>query len=159
MTSIPFVAALVAMVLVGRHSDRTGERKLHVAACALAAAVGLAARGRLQGQLWLLVLSFTLSQMAQRALVGVFWAIPPIFLGGTAAAAGIGLSTRSATLAVSSGRRSWARCATQPAATTAGCSCLAAALVVEAWCSCCRCGRPDAQSRSVGRTDHSERKA
>ncbi len=35
ITAIPFVAALVAMVLVGRHSDRTGERKLHVAACAL----------------------------------------------------------------------------------------------------------------------------
>ena len=34
ITAIPFVAALVAMVLVGRHSDRTGERKLHVAACA-----------------------------------------------------------------------------------------------------------------------------
>ena len=88
ITSIPFVAALVAMVLVGRHSDRTGERKLHVAACALAAAVGLRARRRVQGSLWLLVLSFTLSQMAQRALVGVFWAIPPMFLGGTAAAAG-----------------------------------------------------------------------
>ena len=29
--------------------------------------------------------------MAQRALVGVFWAMPPMFLGGTAAAAGIAL--------------------------------------------------------------------
>ena len=41
--------------------------------------------------MWLLVLSFTLSQMAQRSSVGVFWAIPPQFLGGTAAAAGIAL--------------------------------------------------------------------
>ena len=39
----------------------------------------------------MLVLSFTLSQMAQRAMVGPFWAMPPMFLGGTAAAAGIAL--------------------------------------------------------------------
>jgi ACS family tartrate transporter-like MFS transporter len=91
LTSIPFVAALVAMVVVGRHSDRTGERKLHVAACAATAALGLVLAMASQGSLWLLVISFTLSQMAQRALVGVFWTLPPIFLGGTAAAAGIGL--------------------------------------------------------------------
>ena len=29
--------------------------------------------------------------MAQRSMVGVFWALPPMFLGGTAAAAGLGL--------------------------------------------------------------------
>jgi ACS family tartrate transporter-like MFS transporter len=79
------------MVVVGRHSDRTGERKLHVAACAMTAAVGLLLAVAAEGNLWLLVLSFTLSQMAQRALVGVFWALPSMFLGGTAAAAGIAL--------------------------------------------------------------------
>ena len=41
ITSVPFVAALVAMVVVGRHSDRTGERRLHVAACAVTSAAGL----------------------------------------------------------------------------------------------------------------------
>ena len=41
--------------------------------------------------LWLVVLSFTLSQIGQRSVQGVFWAIPPIFLGGTAAAGCIGL--------------------------------------------------------------------
>jgi ACS family tartrate transporter-like MFS transporter len=91
ITALPFAAALVAMVIVGRHSDRTGERKLHVAACALTAAVGLVLAAASQGSLWLLVLSFTLSQMAQRAVVGPFWALPPIFLGGTGAAAGIAL--------------------------------------------------------------------
>ncbi|MGH9372110.1 MAG: MFS transporter [Vicinamibacterales bacterium] len=91
LTAIPFVAALVAMVLVGRHSDRTGERKLHVAACAITAAVGLLLAVAFQGNIWLLVLSFTLSQMGQRSVMSVFWAIPPMFLGGTAAAAGIAL--------------------------------------------------------------------
>ena len=91
ITAIPFGAALVAMVLVGRHSDRTGERKLHVAACARRRRSVCCSPRRLRASLWLLVLSFTLSQMAQRSMVGPFWALPPIFLGGTAAAAGIAL--------------------------------------------------------------------
>lgn len=91
MTAIPFTAALAAMVLVGRHSDRTRERKLHVAACAITASVGLLLAALSQHSIWLLVLSFTLSQMGQRSVMSVFWAIPPIFLGGTGAAAGIAL--------------------------------------------------------------------
>jgi ACS family tartrate transporter-like MFS transporter len=91
MTSIPFVAALIAMVLIGRHSDRTGERKRHVAACALTAATGLVLASFFTNNLWLLVLSFTLSQVGQRSVMSVFWSIPPIVLGGTAAAAGIAL--------------------------------------------------------------------
>jgi ACS family tartrate transporter-like MFS transporter len=91
MTAIPFVAALIAMVWVGRHSDRTGERKLHVAACAVTASVGLLLAVGAQRHIWLLVLSFALSQMGQRSVMSVFWAIPPIFLSGTGAAAGIAL--------------------------------------------------------------------
>ena len=91
MTALPYCAALIAMFLVGRHSDRTGERKYHVAACAMTAAVGLVLAVAFHGNLWLVVLSFTLSQVGQRSVQGVFWAIPPIFLGGTAAAACIGL--------------------------------------------------------------------
>jgi len=91
MTALPFVAALAAMVLVGKHSDRTGERKFHVAACALTAALGLILAVMSRNSIWLLVLSFTLSQMGQRSVMSVFWAIPPIFLGGTGAAAGIAL--------------------------------------------------------------------
>jgi ACS family tartrate transporter-like MFS transporter len=91
LTAIPFVAALVAMVLVGRHSDRTGERKFHVAGCAITAATGLLLAVLFRDNLALLVLSFTLSQMGQRSVMSVFWAIPPMFLGGSAAAAGIAL--------------------------------------------------------------------
>jgi ACS family tartrate transporter-like MFS transporter len=91
LTAIPFVAALVTMVLVGRHSDRTGERKRHVAACALSAAAGLLLAVAFRDNLAMLVVSFTICQMGQRSVMSVFWAIPPMFLGGTAAAAGIGL--------------------------------------------------------------------
>jgi ACS family tartrate transporter-like MFS transporter len=90
-TAIPFVAALAGMVLIGRHSDRTGDRKWHVAACAFTAAAGLVLAAYSQHSVPLIVLSFMLSQAGQRAIMSVFWAIPPIFLGGLAAAAGIAL--------------------------------------------------------------------
>jgi MFS transporter, ACS family, tartrate transporter len=91
MTAFPFVIALVAMVLIGRHSDRTGERRWHVAGCAAMAATGLILAATFQHDLLLLVLSFTLSQSGQRSVMSVFWAIPQRLLGGTAAAAGIAL--------------------------------------------------------------------
>ncbi len=91
MTAFPFAVALVAMVLIGRHSDRTGERRWHVAGCAAMAAIGLILAAAFQDDLLLLVLSFTLSQSGQRSVMSVFWAIPQRLLGGTAAAAGIAL--------------------------------------------------------------------
>ena len=91
LTALPFVAALIAMVLIGRHSDKTGERKLHVAACALTAAIGLFLAVAFRNHLYLLVLAFTICQIGQRSVMSVFWTMPPMLLGGTAAAAGIAL--------------------------------------------------------------------
>jgi ACS family tartrate transporter-like MFS transporter len=88
---IPFAFALVAMVLVGRHSDRTGERKRHVAASSLVAALGLVLAAVFQSDAVLLVASLTICQIGQRSVQPTFWAIPPLFLGGSAAAAGIAL--------------------------------------------------------------------
>jgi ACS family tartrate transporter-like MFS transporter len=132
ITAIPFVAALIGMVLIGRHSDRTGERKWHVAACALTAATGLALAAGSGTSVPLLVLSFTLSQLGQRAVQGVFWAIPPIFLGGTAAAAGIALINSIGNMGGAFGPSvmGWLRETT--GAYSSGLLVLAAALVVEA---------------------------
>jgi ACS family tartrate transporter-like MFS transporter len=91
LTSIPFVCALVGMIVIGRHSDRTRERRKHVAACALIAAAGLIVAAAFTHNLPLLVISFAFSQIGQRSVMSVFWAIPPIVLGGAAAAAGIAL--------------------------------------------------------------------
>ena len=88
---IPFAFALVAMVLVGRHSDRTGERKWHVAVSSLVAALGMLLAAALRADPWLLVASFTICQMGQRSVQPTFWTLPPLLLGGTAAAAGIAL--------------------------------------------------------------------
>jgi nitrate/nitrite transporter NarK len=86
---IPFAFALVGMYLIGRHSDATGERKGHVAASALLAALGCGLAAAFQSDATLLVASLAICQIGQRAVQPTFWTIPPLFLGGTAAAAGI----------------------------------------------------------------------
>jgi ACS family tartrate transporter-like MFS transporter len=132
VTAIPFVAALAGMVLIGRHSDRTGERKWHVAACALTAAAGLVVAVAFQSSLPLLVAGFTLSQVGQRSVMSVFWAIPPMFLAGTAAAAGIAFINSIGNLggAVGPSVMGWLREGTD--SYTAGLLVLASVLVVEA---------------------------
>jgi ACS family tartrate transporter-like MFS transporter len=89
LTATPLLLALVGMVAIGGHSDRTGERKWHVVACALMGATGLVLAAAFQDQLVLLVLAFILCQIGQRSVAAVFWAIPAALLGGSAAAAGI----------------------------------------------------------------------
>jgi Ca2+/Na+ antiporter len=91
LTAAPLVVALVAMVLIGASSDRSGERKWHTIACALTGAAGLVVAASFQQNLLGLMLGFTLCQVGQRSVAAVFWAIPPALLGGTAAAAGIAL--------------------------------------------------------------------
>jgi MFS transporter, ACS family, tartrate transporter len=132
ITAIPFAVALVGMVLVGRHSDRTGERKWHVAACAATAAAGLFVAVAFPKTVPLLVLGFTLSQLGQRSFMSVFWAIPPMFLGGTAAAAGIALINSIGNLggAVGPSVMGWLREGT--ASYTAGLLVLACVLMLEA---------------------------
>src|SRR5690606_18380120 len=62
ITALPFLVALVAMVLVGQSSDKSGERRLYVAGCALANAVGLLIAVSFQSHLWMLVIGFAISQ-------------------------------------------------------------------------------------------------
>jgi ACS family tartrate transporter-like MFS transporter len=132
LTAIPFVAALITMVLVGRHSDRTGERKFHVAACALTAAAGLLLAVGFKDTLWLLVLSFTICQMGQRSVMSVFWAIPPMLLGGTAAAAGIALINAVGNLGGFFGPTLMGALRDMTGGYSGGLLVLAAALIVEA---------------------------
>ena len=78
------------------------------------------------------VLSFTISQMAQRSLVGVFWAMPPMFLGGTAAAAGIALINAIGNLGGFVGPAIIGALHDRTGGYTGGLLVLAAALVIEA---------------------------
>jgi ACS family tartrate transporter-like MFS transporter len=88
ITAIPYLAAGIAMFFAGRHSDRTGERRGHVAVAALTAALGFALAGSLHNP-WLAMAGLTLAFMGLKSTMGPFWALGTSFLSGTAAAGGI----------------------------------------------------------------------
>ncbi len=91
LTAIPYFLACGAMVWMGRHSDHSGERRQHIAWCTVAGCVGLTLSGLHGNSLPLVLISLTLATAGILSALPVFWSLPTEFLGGTAAAAGIGL--------------------------------------------------------------------
>lgn len=88
ITAVPYLAAGIAMFWAGRHSDRTGERRGHVAVAAFAATLGFALAASFRNP-WLAMAGLTLAFMGLKSTMGPFWALGTSFLSGTAAAGGI----------------------------------------------------------------------
>jgi ACS family tartrate transporter-like MFS transporter len=97
LSAIPSLAGAVAMVLVGSHSDRTGERPLHIGAAAATAALGLVISASL-GSTGVVVFGLSLASAGLLSMHGPFWLLPSTFLSGSAAAAGIALITSVANI-------------------------------------------------------------
>ena len=132
LTMIPYGAAAIAMVMLGRSSDRMKERRWHVAMPALLGAAGLVASTFVPHNAALAVLFLTLATIGIMGALCQFWAIPPSFLGGAAAAAGIALINSVGNLAgfVSPYLVGWIKDLTH--STDVGLYCVAASLVVAA---------------------------
>jgi MFS transporter, ACS family, tartrate transporter len=90
ITAIPYAVACVVMVLNARHSDRTGERRLHVAVPAFIGAAGVAVALFLDSP-YLIIAALTLTAVGVNAAIPVFWQLPSTFLTGVGAAAGIAM--------------------------------------------------------------------
>jgi len=90
INAIPYVFAAVAMVLWGRHSDRTGERPRHVALAYSVAAAGLIATALMTDPVLTMVTLVT-AAMGGASTGPTFWTLPTAMLSGTAAAGGIAL--------------------------------------------------------------------
>ena len=87
---IPYLGAASFMVIVGMSSDRTGERRLHVAGSLAVAALGFVlslSAGSPAGKVFCLVVAAA----GIWGALGPFWAFAGSFLSGTGAAAGIAL--------------------------------------------------------------------
>jgi MFS family permease len=89
VTAIPWGIAAVAMILVARHSDRTGERRWHATLSLLVSAVGLLLLAFAGHAAVLSVVALTLVAIGAMAWLAVFWTLPSAFLSGVAAAGGI----------------------------------------------------------------------
>jgi ACS family tartrate transporter-like MFS transporter len=90
LTAVPYLAAAVGMVWIGRHSDRHRERRVHVTVSLLAASAGLAAAAATDS-LPLSLLALSLAAVGIWGALGPFWAMATSFLSCSAAAAGIAL--------------------------------------------------------------------
>ena len=89
LSTIPWSAGAMAMVLAARHSDRTGERCWHIAVAGLTGggAFAISAIPGISGALGLTAL--TAATAGIMITISLFWALPTAILSSTAAAAGI----------------------------------------------------------------------
>ncbi len=90
ISAIPFLGALVGMQLWARSSDRTLERRFHLAFACLVAALGIAA-GALIASPVLKIIALSIGIMGFWSALSVFWTVPTAFLGGLAGAGAIAL--------------------------------------------------------------------
>lgn len=91
LTAVPFGLAGIGMVMIGRSSDRSGERKWHTALCALLGAGGLVLSGLFGTDPVVSLIGLSLATIGGLAGLAVMWALPGSILTGPAAAAGIAL--------------------------------------------------------------------
>jgi sugar phosphate permease len=89
LTTIPWGAAAIVMLLVGHHSDKTGERCWHIALAGIAGALAFAASALpgVSGVMGLAALTIATACLA--AAYSTFWSLPTAFVTGAAASAGI----------------------------------------------------------------------
>lgn len=97
LSALVNLAAVVGMVAWARSSDRRGERMAHVAIPCVLAGLGFLLAG-IGASLPLLVAGLVMASVGVNAAKPPFWTLPPAFLAGPAAAAGIALINSLSTL-------------------------------------------------------------
>lgn len=89
--ALPYLAGFVALQINGWHSDRTLERRWHVAAPLFLGVAALLALALLHVSTTVAVALFTLVGISVIALLSPFWAMPTELLSESGAAASVGM--------------------------------------------------------------------
>jgi len=97
VVAIPYLATAIAMVLVGRHSDRSRERRWHTALPGFLGATALvvAAYGRAP---LTVITGMSLGMLGAQSMAGPFWAMATSRMNGATAAAAIAVINSIANL-------------------------------------------------------------
>jgi D-galactonate transporter len=90
-SALPSLVGVFGMVLIGRHSDKQGERRWHFAAAVLIAAIGLGLTTLTQGSLGASIAALSLAVIGIAAATPLFFTITTEYLSKVGAAAGIAL--------------------------------------------------------------------
>ena len=89
----------MAMLWVGRHSDRMLERRWHAAGCYFAAAAAMIVISLFSTNPYLIIAMLALMTAAHYSQVTVFWSVPSVYLSERAAAGGIAMVTTMGAMA------------------------------------------------------------
>jgi ACS family tartrate transporter-like MFS transporter len=90
--TVPYLLAAIFTVVVGWSSDRSNERRGHLAGCMALAAVGFAWAGRSQS-IPITLCAMSLVAIGLWSTMGPFWALTTRMVAGAAAAGGIAIIT------------------------------------------------------------------
>ncbi|WP_241024081.1 MFS transporter [Paraburkholderia sp. Ac-20340] len=93
MTAVPYAAAVVTMLILAWSSDRTGERRKHLAVAALLGAVGLILSVLLRASPTWSFIALIIAMAGIVTTIPLFWNLPTAFLKGAGAATGFALIT------------------------------------------------------------------
>jgi len=99
LTSLPYMCAIVVMLLAGRSGDHFQERRWHLIIPMCAGAIALTLATLLASNLTLSLIFLCIAASGVLTASSLFWMLPTNFLGGVSAAAGIAAVNSFANLA------------------------------------------------------------
>ena len=91
LTAIPYGCGAIGMIWMARRSDRTQERRWHVASAALVGGLGLIASTLFMDDPTASLIALSVATTGILATLPLFWTLPASLLTGLGAAAGIAL--------------------------------------------------------------------
>jgi D-galactonate transporter len=89
LTAIPYLVTTVGMVFIGKHSDKTRERRWHVALGMVVAAIGLVAVTFVHSSLVLALIVLSVTTLGVLTAMPLFWTIPTSYLSSSGSAVGL----------------------------------------------------------------------
>jgi D-galactonate transporter len=131
ISAIPFLCAVVAMILCGRSADRMRERRWHLVVPALCGAAGFILAASATNTA-LAIACLSLAAAGVITCAPLFWSLPTAFLAGTGAAAGIAIVNSIGNLAGFAGPYLIGALKDMTGSTAIGMYALAAVLVIGA---------------------------
>ncbi|MFY1666117.1 MFS transporter [Pseudomonas sp. Pseu.R1] len=92
LTAIPYICGAISMVVIGRLSDASGERRKFVCGLVVLGAIGFFSAGIFAQHTSMLILSLAMLGGGIVASIPAFWTLPPKLLAGAGAGAAGGIA-------------------------------------------------------------------
>jgi len=91
LTAIPYLVAMIAMIVVNHHADKMRERRWHTVIPTILTGVGLVVTALAIHNTLVAMIGLTIAAASASTSQSSFWTVPANLLAGAAAAAGIAL--------------------------------------------------------------------